>query len=502
MKIPLDAYLECVRRGGDHLAAVTEAAESLYHTPWDAVRYAGLLARCTVEIAPADLGLTPKLDVRVANGANVIENIPAGSPYPVLRHPGRRKRGTYDTPVDMARRVVQASSVAVEGPLRSGLDPACGTGAFLVAMLEAGIKDVRGTDIDEAALAVARVAAPRAKIEIGDALRHGDKVDLVVGNPPFVPPERQDKYFRADLRRRFPWLKGRFDLVVPFAAMAVERCRAGGATGIIMPAASLVQPYGAVLRRRWLERHEVVDLSGPYPFPGASVDVMIVIMRADRGPKPLPIFMIPPDELLRLDNVPFNPKLWPGDVDLVEKIRSSSISLGEFCRVDTGVVAHGSTGGKNMLISTEPGEGKVPYADARDFFEGNLKWLDYKPKLMHRPKSPEMFEKPKIVVQRIRGKRPIRAAIDWDGVYVGHTCTVVVPEQAVIPLDRILDLIRSPVVDAVTRIERGQRLDLYPRDVAAFPVPTAWLDKPHLSTAEAWNLTEDDLFRIEMMSES
>ncbi len=502
LKIALNAYLERLRKtGGNHLAAVTEAAETLYHTPWDVVRFAGPLARCRVQIAERDLGITANLDARDPDARNVIEVVPEGAPYPVPMHPGRRKRGTYDTPVDMARRVVQASQVAVEGPLRVGLDPACGTGAFLVAMLEAGVKEVRGTDIDPAALAVARVAAPKAKIEIGDALRFGPKVDLVVGNPPFVPPERQDKFMRADLRRRFPWLKGRFDLVIPFASMAVERCRPGGATGLVMPNAALVQPYGAVLRRRWIERHEVVDLSGPYPFPGASVDVMIVVLRAERGPKPLPLFMIPPEELLRLDAVPFNPEMQPGDVDLVEKVRTKSFALGDFCLVDTGVVAHGPHGGKKELIHEDGGKGLVPYADARDFFEGNFKWLDYQPNKMHRAKNREMFENPKIVIQRIRGRKPVRAAIDWDGVFLGHTCTVVFPRKRLIPLDRILDLIKSPIIDALTRIQHGQRLDLYPRDVRNFPVPTAWLSKPHLSIREAFELTEDEMFRIEMIAE-
>ena len=90
---------------------------------------------------------------------------------------------------------------------------------------------------------------------------------------------------------------------------------------------------------------------------------------------------------------------------------------------------------------------------------------------MHRAKSPEMFESPKLVIQRLRGRGPVRAAVDRTGVYVGHTCTVVIPKDKRLDLDRLCTLVTSPLVDALVRIERGQRLDLYPRDVASIPIP-------------------------------
>ena len=52
----------------------------------------------------------------------------------------------------MARRVVTATVQACDTKPLVGLDPACGTGAFLVAMIEAGVREVYGTDLDPAAL--------------------------------------------------------------------------------------------------------------------------------------------------------------------------------------------------------------------------------------------------------------------------------------------------------------------------------------------------------------
>jgi hypothetical protein len=492
----LDRYLRAAANGEDHRAAVRAAAESVARNPWDVVAQAGTLARARRAVADRDLALTSSLAVVEVDTRGTVARIAKGQPFPALDTAGRRSRGAFDTPMDLARRVVRAAMRSVEGPIMTGLDTACGSGAFLLAMVEAGVPEVYGTDLDEAALEVAAIAVPKARLVREDALRHGPRVDLVCGNPPFVPPERQDKTLRTELRRRFPWLRGRFDLVVPFAATAVDRVRPGGAAGLVLPFPSLVQPYGAVLRRRWIGKHKVTTLVGPMPFPGVGVEVGVVVLQAERGPAPLPSG-IRPEELLRLDSTPLDPALAPGDVDLVDHVRARSEPLGALAYVDTGLVAHGPEGGKAALIHDVPGPGRVPYADAREFFSGQKKWLEYKPKSMHRAKSPALFEPPKLVIQRLRGRGPVRAAVDRSGIYVGHTCTVVVPQDPRLDLDRLYTLVTSPLVDAIIRIERGQRLDLYPRDVASIPIPIAWLGDPQLSIEDAYGLSPDQVKRLQ-----
>ena len=201
-------------------------------------------------------------------------------------------------------------------------------------------------------------------------------------------------------------------------------------------------------------------------------------------------------ELLRLPDTPLDPDLVPGDAVLADRMRAASVPLGELCFVDTGLVAHGRDGGKERLLSDTPGPGRVLYADARGFFAGRYRWLSNEPARMHRAKSPELFAAPKVVLQRLRGRVPIRAAIDRSGIYVGHTCIVAVPKDARIDVDRVLALVTSPLVDGMMRIERGQRLDLYPRDVASIPVPRRWLATPDLPLADAFGLTGPDVERL------
>lgn len=500
VKRAIDAWLHAAARGGDPIRWAAAAAEAVSADPWDVVHLAGRLARCKPAVAERDLGLTSTLAEVEVDSRQAVVRVAAGQTFPRPDQPGRRSRGAFDTPADLARLVVRSALAAASGPVEVGLDPACGTGAFLVAMVEAGVREVYGTDLDPAALAVAQVAAPSARVVVEDALKWGPSADVVCGNPPYVPPERQDRILRAELRRRFPWLRGRFDLVIPFAATAAERVRPGGGLGLVLPAPALVQPYGAPLRRRWVERHRIHELAGPEPFPGASVDVMRVVVQVGAGPAPLPRHGLPAAELLRLANAPLNPELRPGDVLLVERIRAASVPLGTLALVDTGLVAHGADGGKSRLIHDEPGEGRVPYADAREFFAGQRRWLDYQPKRMHRAKTRSMFEQPKLVIQRLRGKGAVRAELDRDGVYLGHTCTIVQPRGIDVPLDRLLELVRSPLVDGLTRVEAGQRLDLYPRDVAAFPVPKAWLRDPSQPLEAAWALSSADVARLEALA--
>ena len=494
VRAALAAYLDEINRRGDHGAAVVSAAECL-DDPWEVVTQAGLLARCRPAIAKKAQGLKDDLSLGSPRASGVF-TIPRGATYPHLDTPYRRIHGAFDTPKTMARRLVDQALGAVEGEVQVGLDPACGTGAFLVAMAERGVTEIRGFDVDELAVSVARIAVPRAKLLVADAFTLGEQADLVVGNPPFVPPERQNKALRRQLRQRFPWLNGRFDLFVPFSALAVECCREGGGVRLVLPWPILSQPYGVGLRRAWLEKHRFVEVSGPHAFPGASVQVVLLVMQKGRGPAGVPPHWIRADELLRLENAPLDPNLEIGDIALAQWVRGRSRPMGDVCLVDTGLVAHGPDGPKSRLMRDGPGPGVVPYADARDFFRGKNKFLSYEPRRMHRAKQPSMFEQPKIVIQRLRGKNPIRAAIDRSGIYVGHTCTIVQPlPTCPVSLSRLLELIMSPVVSAITRIERGHRLDLYPHDVAAFPIPLRWWDSPDTPIKEALELNDQQLDR-------
>jgi hypothetical protein len=45
-------------------------------------------------------------------------------------------------------------------------------------------------------------------------------------------------------------------------------------------------------------------------------------------------------------------------------------------------------------------------------------------------------------------------------------------------------------------MERGSRLDLYPKDVRSIPVPQAWLTEPDIGLVEAWGLNPAQADRL------
>jgi hypothetical protein len=509
MKQALEAWLKAAARGADHVESCRAAAEAVASDPWAVVEQAGALARATPDIAPDDLWLDSRLRARPCStkdrGSDVHEApegtavlplrrrgrwreapegedsrvtfVPRGAPYPRLDAAGKKRRGAFDTPRDMVRRVI-----AMAGEGNSARDIACGTGAFLVALAESGLSWVEGIDQDPAALAVASVAAPHARLILGDGLAPRDPVDLVVGNPPFIPPERQDKILRRALQRRFPWIVGRFDLAVPFAAVALDQVRTGGGLGLVIPWGLLTQPYATPLRRQWLTQHAIVGLEGPIRFPGAMVEVALLGLRAGATPVRLPSG-VEPAELLTLASCPLDPSIQPGDAAMVARIRAESIELGDIAEIDTGVVSHGPHGGKANLIFDEPGEGRVPYVDAQDLIDGRVRWLQYAPEKMHRAKRPWLFEGPKLLVQRLRGAGPLRVWIDHTGLYAGHTLTVVRPVDRRVDVETIFEHLTSPEVERLLRIECGRRLDVYPRDIRQLPAPKHWLDGVLAKTA-------------------
>ena len=496
MREALRAALRSAARGDDREQVVTRAAEAVANDPWAVVAEAGALARAEWTDAPKDLGLTPSLRMTRPDHAAAIATVPKGAPYPRFDRRGRQRRGAYDTPQAMAREVVSHALKAASRSVRTAMDPAAGTGTFLVALAERGVSNIQGIELDPIAAAVARIAAPSATVKVANGFTVEGQTDLLVGNPPFVPPERQDKDLRAALRARLPWLSGRFDLSVPFAAVAVDRVRPGGGVGLVLPAPLMVQPYALPLRQRWISAHRITHLSPPLAFPGAQVNVVCIAMHTGDGPASLPDRGISAEELLRMPAVPLQAMLKPGDPDILSQVRTASITVGDIATVDTGVVGHGRGGGKARLLHDSATPSRVPYVDAKDLVDNRTRWLDYQPEQMHRPKTPELFTAPKVLVQRLRGRGPIRAWIDRGGLFAGHTLTVVRPDDPSVTPELLHRLITDPLVDGLLRMERGSRLDLYPKDVRSIPLPRRWATNPDLPLAEAWGISRHQADRL------
>jgi hypothetical protein len=165
---------------------------------------------------------------------------------------------------------------------RTIVEPSCGTGAFLVPIVErllaaAGRSRVEIGDLTEAiqafdllesnaSLARKNVVATLLAADVseddawclaerwirtGDFLLHaheGGTADHVVGNPPYVRLENVPAATSDEYRRRWTTMRGRSDIYVGFIECGLQLLRSGGTLGFICADRWMRNQYGAGLR--------------------------------------------------------------------------------------------------------------------------------------------------------------------------------------------------------------------------------------------------------------
>ncbi len=225
----------------------------------------------------------------------------------------RKEMGVHYTPSRLARFVAERLLHFMDSPPSRALrvlDPACGEGALLSALLEElrGVStlevDVYGVEADESACATARTRVEsyqnaNVHIQCGNFLElcgccdeeqrelwEPDRpdfgvfrdFDVVIANPPYVRTQVLGAVTAQGLAARFG-LRGRVDLYQAFWAAATESLRRGGVIGIITSNRFLSTIAGSSIRR-FLSRHykveEVIDLGDTKLFEAAVLPAVFV----------------------------------------------------------------------------------------------------------------------------------------------------------------------------------------------------------------------------------
>lgn len=183
------------------------------------------------------------------------------------------------TPLPVGRFMVKFSLAILDHQPIMACDPACGDGAFLMALDELGIPGV-GIDIDPM---IIDENPFRDRITVGNGLRFQpeDQFDLVIGNPPF-----SSKYGRVKdpcLLDLFAMGQGRKSQAteILFLEKFVRLAKPGGVIAIILPEgvfASLSLTYV----RKWVL--SVGGVMGVVSLPGnlfsrANVSVSILFLK-------------------------------------------------------------------------------------------------------------------------------------------------------------------------------------------------------------------------------
>ncbi len=315
----------------------------------------------------------------------------------------RALAGQVFTPQDVADLMAARLPAELPGPV---LDPACGDGRLLTAVVRArlgmgapldrALEAVVGWDVDPVAVLSARLSLVELALETAEggplpplALSPRDALadardpeagfGAVIANPPYLEAKRmasRQPALRERLRRALPTLVGAWDLYLAFAALALRRVGPGGHAVLLLPNKILQARYAARFRRAVQDGRDgwrlagVVDLSRaePRPFPGTGVYPVIlhlvrdgarrpwVAARVDRRPAPAepPATRVGPDELDRLGGEApwFVPRrTWPRLSPLLDGPR-----LGEVAAVRSTCSFH-ARGLRERFVTRERPEG-------------------------------------------------------------------------------------------------------------------------------------------------
>ena len=212
----------------------------------------------------------------------------------------RKRHGVHYTPTRLAgflaEQTVRQFELQEKQAVRI-LDPACGDGELLLALIEAlpcpiGEISAVGFDQDREAAQKARerldvLGLNACKIEVGDFLQKiaadqvSDSFDMVIANPPYVRTQVLGGRQAQKLARQFG-LTGRVDLYHAFAMAIANLLGEGGVLGLLTSNRFLTVKSGYMLRQHLetsFELRQIFDLGDTRLFEAAVLPVIVTAIK-------------------------------------------------------------------------------------------------------------------------------------------------------------------------------------------------------------------------------
>ncbi|WP_202033097.1 N-6 DNA methylase [Nocardioides sp. WS12] len=199
----------------------------------------------------------------------------------------RRRQGAFYTPPHLVAWVLD-HALPAQGTV---LDPACGTGHFLVAAAQRlGVRAVHGSDLDPEAVRIARERlhaedpsvspeeiAQRVMVADGLTAWEGRTFDAVVGNPPFLGQLRTDTAGQSDRRG----LGAYTDTSAVFLHRSLDLVAPGGVVALVQPLSVLATRDAGPVRAAVAARGDVTDFwcSDRPVFDGTPVLTCVPVVR-------------------------------------------------------------------------------------------------------------------------------------------------------------------------------------------------------------------------------
>ena len=284
--------------------------------------------------------------------------------------------------------------------------------------------------------------------------------DCVIGNPPYV----RVRIFKELHPGQAEYLEAHYqcavhvwDICLLFFEQAVRLSRQHGAISFIMPIQTLHQPNSESLRKYLLGNthvRELADLSGLRVFEGAIVKNCVLTCEKAAGQtgnirvrEPIAERDLANGSVREwpLSDVVLNPglslkvELLSPIREICQKLQSQSWLLQDLCYSTFGLrsCAKGKgQGGKDRLVTENPrARHAKPYLEGRDINRYSVsptgRFIRYLPEEMYSPRTPELFETPKIVSQTMLSKARLVATYEDTGFYVEQSLACIIPHGIV-----------------------------------------------------------------------
>ena len=321
----------------------------------------------------------PVADLAVALSTVDWERVddPAGRVLQEFRAAEDRKRhGAFFTPDAIVDRLLDALPIELAGA--RVLDPACGSGAFLVAA--ARRKAIAcGADVDEDAVAVTRFRLALTG-GLGHDVREASLLesdgpfegpfDAVIGNPPYVRFHNLDEVTRLSLRDRFATATGQFDLFAPFLELALAHAREDGAVAFVLPALLLRGARYRELRAFLLARANVVEVVelGDGVFDGVLAPTCILVLQRQSRPRTARVQWTPPHgESIEVDEATWRRDPQAAFAPVAAAATTILAKLDGFTQLAVlADLGRGEEIGKRHAALGKPAEGRTPCVTGSD----------------------------------------------------------------------------------------------------------------------------------------